>query len=115
MHDGVPTLIVCRGQRLFAMVETCSHFRGPLSEGKLVDGSIECPYHASRFALEDGRLINGPAEHLSPPWRSAFGRVRFRAANLHYGRDGPRNSSKTQNNGRIVASLDRKRLRADRW
>jgi Rieske [2Fe-2S] domain len=48
------------------MAETCSHFSGPLSEGKLVDGSIECPYHASRFALEDGRVINGPAVHRQP-------------------------------------------------
>ena len=66
MHDGVPILLVRRGQRLFAMAETCSHFSGPLSEGKLVDESIECPYHASRFALEDGRVINGPAVHPQP-------------------------------------------------
>jgi nitrite reductase/ring-hydroxylating ferredoxin subunit/uncharacterized membrane protein len=66
MHDGVPILLVRRGQRFFAMAETCSHFSGPLSEGKLVGGSIECPYHASRFALEDGRVINGPAVHPQP-------------------------------------------------
>lgn len=65
-HDGVPILLVRRGERVFAMAETCSHFNGPLSEGKLVDGSIECPYHASRFALEDGRVINGPAVHPQP-------------------------------------------------
>jgi nitrite reductase/ring-hydroxylating ferredoxin subunit/uncharacterized membrane protein len=66
MHRGVPILLVRRGQRLFAMAETCSHFSGPLSQGKLVDGCIECPYHASRFALEDGRVINGPAVHPQP-------------------------------------------------
>jgi nitrite reductase/ring-hydroxylating ferredoxin subunit/uncharacterized membrane protein len=66
MHNGVPILLVRRGQRLFAMAETCAHFSGPLSEGKLIDGSIECPYHASRFALEDGRIINGPAVHPQP-------------------------------------------------
>jgi nitrite reductase/ring-hydroxylating ferredoxin subunit len=66
MHDGASILLVRSGQRLFAMAQTCSHFSGPLSEGKLVDGSIECPYHASRFALEDGRVINGPAVHPQP-------------------------------------------------
>jgi nitrite reductase/ring-hydroxylating ferredoxin subunit/uncharacterized membrane protein len=66
MHDGAPILLVRRGQRLFAMAEACSHFSGPLSQGKLVDGSIECPYHASRFALQDGRVINGPAVHPQP-------------------------------------------------
>ena len=65
-HNGVPILLVRLGQRLFAMAETCSHFSGPLSEGKLVGESIECPYHASRFALEDGRVINGPAVHPQP-------------------------------------------------
>ena len=66
MHDGVPILLVRRGRRIFAMAETCSHFSGPLSEGKLVGDSIECPYHASRFSLEDGLVINGPAVHPQP-------------------------------------------------
>ncbi len=66
MHQGVPILLVRRGERLFAMAETCSHFSGPLSEGKLDGDSIVCPYHASRFALEDGRVLNGPAVHPQP-------------------------------------------------
>jgi nitrite reductase/ring-hydroxylating ferredoxin subunit/uncharacterized membrane protein len=66
MHNGVPFLIVRRKNRLFAMAETCSHFSGPLSEGKLVGASIVCPYHSSRFALEDGHVIDGPAVHPQP-------------------------------------------------
>ena len=66
IYDGVPILLVRRGQRIFALAETCSHFSGPLSEGKLVGDSIECPYHASRFALDDGHVINGPAVHRQP-------------------------------------------------
>jgi nitrite reductase/ring-hydroxylating ferredoxin subunit/uncharacterized membrane protein len=66
MYQGVPILLVRRGERLFAMAETCSHFSGPLSEGKLDGDSIVCPYHASRFALEDGRVLNGPAVHPQP-------------------------------------------------
>jgi nitrite reductase/ring-hydroxylating ferredoxin subunit/uncharacterized membrane protein len=65
-HDGVPILLVRRGDRIFAMAETCSHFSGPLSEGKLVGDSIVCPWHASRFALEDGRVLDGPAVHAQP-------------------------------------------------
>jgi nitrite reductase/ring-hydroxylating ferredoxin subunit/uncharacterized membrane protein len=65
-HDGVPILLVRKGGRIFAMAETCSHFSGPLSEGKLIGDSIVCPYHASRFALEGGRVINGPAVHPQP-------------------------------------------------
>lgn len=65
-HDGVPFLLVRRGTRIFALAETCSHFSGPLSEGKLVGDSIVCPWHASRFALEDGRVLDGPAVHPQP-------------------------------------------------
>jgi nitrite reductase/ring-hydroxylating ferredoxin subunit/uncharacterized membrane protein len=65
-HDGVPILLLRRGDRIFAMAETCSHFGGPLSEGKLVGDSIVCPWHASRFALEDGKVLDGPAVHPQP-------------------------------------------------
>jgi nitrite reductase/ring-hydroxylating ferredoxin subunit/uncharacterized membrane protein len=66
MHQGVPILLVRRGNRLFAMAETCSHFSGPLSEGKLEGNSIVCPYHFSRFDLEDGQVLDGPAVHPQP-------------------------------------------------
>jgi len=66
VHDNVPILLVRRGGRLFAMAETCSHFSGPLSEGKLDGDSIVCPWHNSRFALEDGRVLDGPAVHPQP-------------------------------------------------
>ena len=80
MHDGVPILLVRRGEYLFALADTCSHFNGPLSEGKLVGDSIECPYHASRFSLQDGRVINGPAVHPQPclEVRSRDGKIEIR-------------------------------------
>jgi nitrite reductase/ring-hydroxylating ferredoxin subunit/uncharacterized membrane protein len=66
LHDCVPILLVRRGKRVFALAETCSHFSGPLAEGKLVGNSIVCPYHNSRFGLEDGRVLDGPAVHPQP-------------------------------------------------
>ncbi len=66
LHNCVPILLVRRGERVFALAETCSHFSGPLAEGKLVGNSIVCPYHNSRFALEDGRVLDGPAVHPQP-------------------------------------------------
>jgi nitrite reductase/ring-hydroxylating ferredoxin subunit/uncharacterized membrane protein len=65
-HDGVPILLVRRGERVFALAETCSHFGGPLSEGSLEGDSIVCPWHASRFSLADGSVIDGPAVHDQP-------------------------------------------------
>ena len=87
MHDGVPILIVRRGDHLFAMAETCSHFSGPLSEGKLVGDSIVCPYHSSRFALEDGRVLDGPAVHPQPclEIRARNGQIEVRKPNSKTG------------------------------
>jgi len=66
MYQGTPILLVRRGDRLFAMAETCSHLSGPLSEGKLEGDTVVCPYHFSRFALLDGRVLDGPAVHPQP-------------------------------------------------
>jgi nitrite reductase/ring-hydroxylating ferredoxin subunit len=66
MCQGVPILLVRRAESIFALADTCSHFGGPLSEGKLDGDSIVCPYHFSRFALQDGRVLDGPAVHPQP-------------------------------------------------
>jgi nitrite reductase/ring-hydroxylating ferredoxin subunit/uncharacterized membrane protein len=66
MYKDTPILLVRRSDRVFAMAETCSHFSGPLSEGKLEGDAVVCPYHFSRFALEDGRVLDGPAVHPQP-------------------------------------------------
>ena len=47
VHNEVPILLVRRGERVFALAETCSHFSGPLSEGKLEGDNIVCPLHNS--------------------------------------------------------------------
>jgi nitrite reductase/ring-hydroxylating ferredoxin subunit/uncharacterized membrane protein len=84
MVEGVPILLVRRAGRLFALANTCSHFGAPLSEGKLVDNCIECPYHASRFDLEDGRVVNGPAVHPQPclEARAHEGQIELRKRSL---------------------------------
>jgi nitrite reductase/ring-hydroxylating ferredoxin subunit len=82
MYRGTPILLVRRGDRLFAMAETCSHFGGPLSEGKLEGDTVVCPKHFSRFALEDGRVVDGPAVHPQPclEARTRNGQVEVRRA-----------------------------------
>jgi nitrite reductase/ring-hydroxylating ferredoxin subunit/uncharacterized membrane protein len=63
---GVPLLLVRQGGRINALAETCSHLGGPLADGELVDNSVRCPWHGSRFSLEDGSVIDGPATHPQP-------------------------------------------------
>jgi nitrite reductase/ring-hydroxylating ferredoxin subunit len=81
-HEGTPILLVRRGTKIYALAETCSHFSGPLSEGKLDGDSIVCPYHASRFALSDGRVLDGPAVHPQPclEVRTRDGQIEVRKA-----------------------------------
>jgi nitrite reductase/ring-hydroxylating ferredoxin subunit/uncharacterized membrane protein len=59
-------LLVRQRGRVCALAHTCAHLGGPLSEGTLKDGSVVCPWHRSEFALEDGRVLNGPATHNQP-------------------------------------------------
>ncbi|HEY9181080.1 MAG TPA: Rieske 2Fe-2S domain-containing protein, partial [Candidatus Baltobacteraceae bacterium] len=54
-YHGVPVVLVRQASRIHALYERCSHMAGPLAEGRIEDGSIRCPWHGSRFALEDGR------------------------------------------------------------
>jgi len=82
MYRGTPLLLVRLGDRVFAMAETCSHFSGPLSQGKLEGDTVVCPYHFSRFALEDGRVLDGPAVHPQPclEVRTRNGQIEVRRA-----------------------------------
>jgi|GEM_PF-425767 len=48
--------------RVFATTNTCTHQGGPLCEGQLKEGVIQCPWHGSQFDVKTGRVINGPAE-----------------------------------------------------
>jgi nitrite reductase/ring-hydroxylating ferredoxin subunit/uncharacterized membrane protein len=59
-------LLVRQHGRVCALAHACAHLGGPLSEGTLKDGSVVCPWHGSEFALEDGRVLNGPATHNQP-------------------------------------------------
>jgi nitrite reductase/ring-hydroxylating ferredoxin subunit/uncharacterized membrane protein len=80
--DGMPVLLLRRGERIYAIAETCSHLGGPLSEGQLEDLSVTCPWHGSRFALEDGRVIDGPATFPQPCFETRVqdGQIEVRAA-----------------------------------
>ena len=79
--DGVPVLLVRQGERIYAIAETCAHLGGPLAEGALEDASVRCPWHGSRYSLEDGRVIEGPSVHSQPCFevRVRDGQIEVRA------------------------------------
>jgi len=47
---------------LFAFNDRCTHQGGPLSDGTLIDCTVQCPWHGSQFNIQTGRVVNGPAE-----------------------------------------------------
>lgn len=46
---------------VYAIASVCSHFGGPLEEGRFENGCVQCPWHDSVFDLRDGHVVHGPA------------------------------------------------------
>lgn len=66
---GLNQLVLVReGDRILALHDTCAHAGGPLNEGKVVDGRIECPWHASRYELASGHVTRGPSVYDQPSY-----------------------------------------------
>jgi nitrite reductase/ring-hydroxylating ferredoxin subunit len=77
---GINTLVLVRvGSTVHALHDTCAHAGGPLSGGKVVDGCIECPWHASRFRLSDGHLTQGPTVYDQPVYEVRRGEAGWEA------------------------------------
>jgi uncharacterized membrane protein/nitrite reductase/ring-hydroxylating ferredoxin subunit len=45
-----------------AFDDHCTHRGGPLSDGALICGTVQCPWHGSQFDARDGQVKAGPAE-----------------------------------------------------
>ena len=58
--DGHPILMANWEGTLFATQDVCTHDGGPLGDGELVDGEIECPRHGGRFDLKTGAVTALP-------------------------------------------------------
>jgi nitrite reductase/ring-hydroxylating ferredoxin subunit/uncharacterized membrane protein len=80
--DGLPVLVVRRGEHVYAMVDRCAHQGGPLSQGELKGTEVTCPWHGSTFGLDDGRIVRGPSAYCQPvlQCRVREGRVEVRSA-----------------------------------
>jgi nitrite reductase/ring-hydroxylating ferredoxin subunit/DMSO/TMAO reductase YedYZ heme-binding membrane subunit len=54
--DGRERVAVFRyGSRISAVTNVCAHQRGPLGEGKIIDGCITCPWHGWEYRPENGQ------------------------------------------------------------
>ena len=62
-------LLARRGNEMFAIGSTCSHYGGPLAEGLMVGETVHCPWHHARFSLRTGEAVAAPAFNPMPCWR----------------------------------------------
>jgi nitrite reductase/ring-hydroxylating ferredoxin subunit/uncharacterized membrane protein len=67
-----------KGYRAFQ--DACTHKRGPLADGALICGIVQCPWHGSQFDVTTGEVKAGPATQgiETYPVSSAGGRILVR-------------------------------------
>jgi nitrite reductase/ring-hydroxylating ferredoxin subunit len=51
-------LILKHGGGVYAVNNICTHQYAELSNGFLLEGTITCPIHLSRFRLDTGEVLN---------------------------------------------------------
>ena len=59
--NGDSVLVVNVNSNIYAVSNICTHEYAELSKGFLLDDTITCPLHLSRFRLETGEVLNPPA------------------------------------------------------
>ena len=68
--EGQAKVVEVRGKRIalcnvkgtiYAIDDICTHDNGPLGEGEIFNGQIECPRHGARFDVRTGKVVCLPA------------------------------------------------------
>ena len=59
--DGKRIAVGRTESRYVAFQDRCTHKGGPLSDGVLMCGTVQCPWHGSQFDVRPGAVASGPA------------------------------------------------------
>jgi len=70
---GERIAIVRAGDQVAALHGVCAHQGGPLSEGRVLDGCLTCPWHGWQYRASDG--------HSPPPFEEKIPTYRLRIVN----------------------------------
>jgi len=69
--DGEAVILVRDGGKVHALGATCSHYGGPLAEGRVFGGAVHCPWHHACFDLATG-TAHGPGIAAIACWDVAL-------------------------------------------
>ena len=69
--DGRRIAVGRTGKGYVAFQDRCTHRGGPLSDGVLMCGTVQCPWHGSQFDVHSGEVKAGPAEKSIETYRPA--------------------------------------------
>ena len=58
---AIPLLVTRTNTGVHAVSGVCTHRGAALGDGTQDGTCVRCPWHGSRFSLEDGRVLEGPA------------------------------------------------------
>ena len=58
--EGVGVALFNVDGKIYALGNTCPHAGGPLGEGTLAGGVVECPWHGWRYDVRTGENLENP-------------------------------------------------------
>ena len=60
--EGESIVLINHKNKIYALEDICPHEGAPLSEGRIENNKIACPWHNASFEIKSGKVLSGPTE-----------------------------------------------------